>query len=203
MFSLLGQVLEKFLGQIKVNSMKKSVWYILFFLFVSNWSCLAEVQLQLGFNSDDIELAIENSSDRELISPYFKREVSPLILVFFQDGSLLKDRFWSVPGLATNSIANPNGRVLPIRPNSTLCCTLGFHLKDGRFSFNKIGSYYIVCLVKGGNKLKDVFFVSNFISLFFENSKFISKGKLKESELPDGIKASYAKEMEILAREEK
>ena len=154
------------------------------------------IAMNLIARNGGVYLTIRNDSDHEYVfSPFKKRWNSPLVVVLFQDGSLVPDSFWK---------RIPKCIYLRIPPHAEIgALDLGFVTVPGRFKLEEAGRYYVKCFLKKSDAVTDDLWASNCLAVTVEKGKIVSwEGSLSEN-FPGIVRKALEKELADVLQEEK
>jgi hypothetical protein len=184
--------------------MKKWFLFALCFQSLLASSILAHpVEFFLKAESGEICFFFRNESPTEkFVFPYFKRDVNPLVLITFEDGSLLKDEYAKKIAPRSYNMGYHSERVIFISPLERSSCVLGIRSWPKKFQICKDGRYYIIAYLKKGDKWHEGLISSNILSFEVENGKIKDSKEVSRETLPAKIRASFDYELKQVELEE-
>jgi hypothetical protein len=162
------------------------------FFSISRFASASDVSLKMENMAGEIFLKIKNESNRHIYSPGFAgKHHPPLILVFSKKGHLIPDKYWS---FSTNSQTSAVHKsfFFHLHPNDESTVGVGFELIPDRFTLSNDGYYYVLCILKKGEKISDGLWFSNILSLRLEGHKIVESFSTTKTDLPPPVQVSLS-----------
>ncbi len=172
---------------------------VLFIFSLHPGLLFAQPTLRLDAHHGDLCLTIKNPLPQRIVFPNFRRTQAILILVIFENGKLIPDKFWK---LGSKSYDFSSGYTLTINPNKIAPVSLGFQSIPGRFDLSKKGKYFVSCLLKTGGGGVNSIVRSNFIFVNIENKMMKECEDINQNELPLPVQQTFENELALLKNEE-
>lgn len=185
-----------------VKAKSFSIKVLFFFLFIVKVAWGDNVFMEIFPQDSDIEMKIQSSFDRRLILPFFKRDIAPLIIVIFEDGTLIQDLHWQKPRSDFSKATCFSTRVFSIRAHEEHQFILGI-FGCRRFDLSRSGRYFVSCYLKKEKKSADGLWFSNLLLINVKDGKLLGGKDISKEALPIEVKQTLNSEIDKVYFEEK
>ncbi|MBI3038418.1 hypothetical protein HYY75_05110 [bacterium] len=150
-----------------------------------------------------VNIEIDNPTEKQFVINYFKRGGPLIMLLIFEDGTLIKDARWKKPykgPLLRDTYYD--GHVLNIDSKRRSLYSVDLSKRDLRFDLSKNGTYFIVCIMKKHGDITKGFWKSNILTLEVKDWEITSAKEIDSKGIPQAIESVFESEMRSLIEEE-
>lgn len=178
-------------------------FFFVFFLSIINPLSASDVSISLKLECGEVYFSIFNNSTQKNVFLPFKRSDPILILVFYQNGTLIRDSFWrEIPLKREPEIGTHRPTSMVVQPlEKPGPFSVGFVNLHGRFQLKEPGKYFICCFLKKGRKVSEGLWPSNIIVANVKDERIIDGETISKENLPAGISSAFKEEIDKLLME--